>query len=180
MSPGFSRRQFLRGDFRKPSVSVRPPGAMNEAGFLEACSRCSACIEVCPEKIIKKDKRGYPVLDFSQGGCTFCQKCSEACEPGALQGFGKNITPWNTIADITDECLSRRGVNCRICEDICETRAIRFRLKPGGISQPEINMSSCTSCGFCISVCPSRAIRITNKPDQYEEESCLSSISAAY
>lgn len=173
-----SRRQFLRGDFRQHETPIRPPGALDETGFLARCTRCSACIEACPEKIIKKDQAGYPVLDFSMGGCAFCNKCADVCEQDALQVCRTEQPFSTTIATITDECLSLHGVNCRICEDACEPRAIRFKLMEGGLTLPWIETSSCTGCGFCVSICPSRAIRIENKPDKHEEEPCPSSTSA--
>lgn len=34
--------------------------------------------------------------------------------------------PWNIKARIADNCLPRRGVECRICGDSCPVSAIRF------------------------------------------------------
>ena len=46
------------------------------------CSRCAACIEVCPQKIISlKDER--IVIDYS--GCISCFCCQEACPSAAIK-----------------------------------------------------------------------------------------------
>src|ERR1700759_1268020 len=34
---------------------LRPPGALHEAAFLDACSRCGNCVRVCPAQCIKID-----------------------------------------------------------------------------------------------------------------------------
>jgi Pyruvate/2-oxoacid:ferredoxin oxidoreductase delta subunit len=48
---------------------------------LEACSRCRACIEICPQRIIQeKDQR--ITIDYS--GCIFCFCCQEACPNAAI------------------------------------------------------------------------------------------------
>ncbi len=52
------------------------------------------------------------------------------------------------------------GVVCRICGDRCETEAIRFRLKTGAVSIPEIDDALCTGCGACQFGCPVDAVTI--------------------
>jgi ferredoxin-type protein NapF len=44
-------------------------------------------------------------------------------------------TPWDLIADIGDQCLVKQGVMCRTCGDVCEPRAIRFKLAVGGFAR---------------------------------------------
>jgi ferredoxin-type protein NapF len=53
---------------------------LNESTFVDGCSQCGDCLNVCPENIIKKGDGGFPEVDFLQGECTFCQKCVESCD----------------------------------------------------------------------------------------------------
>ena len=49
---------------------LRPPGAVDEAVFLERCTKCSDCIEACPHDAIVVDPRdGTPVLFADQMPC---------------------------------------------------------------------------------------------------------------
>jgi len=68
--------------------------------------------------------------------------------------------PWYLKAQLKTNCLSERGVVCRACGDICEMRAIRFKLAVGGVTLVEMNTDECNGCGECVSVCPVQAIEI--------------------
>ena len=61
---------------------------------------------------------------------------------------------------VTAECLARRGVECRVCADLCEPRALRFVPARGGIAQMRIDVERCTGCGDCIAPCPVGATRL--------------------
>lgn len=65
---------------------------------------------------------------------------------------------------IADTCLARRGVECRICGEACDTGAIRFRPQPGGVAQPQLAPGACTACGDCVPVCPVAAITVAPRP----------------
>ena len=63
-------------------------------------------------------------------------------------------------AVIGPECLALNSVVCRSCAERCETRAIRFRLAPGGVAVPLLRTERCNGCGACIPVCPTAAITL--------------------
>ena len=157
----FNRRQFLRGRFRKKAENIRPPWALPENNFTNTCTRCGECIDKCPEKIIVKGEDGFPTINFNLGACTFCEICVMACEPGALS-MNNSTPPWNLRANISNDCLSLKGVACRSCADSCEQEAISFQTKPGGISEPATD-SSCIGCGSCVAICPVKAITVSEK-----------------
>jgi uncharacterized protein (DUF362 family)/NAD-dependent dihydropyrimidine dehydrogenase PreA subunit len=48
----------------------------------EKCIRCSACVDACPQKIIRL-KNGRIVIDYSK--CISCFCCSEACPESAIK-----------------------------------------------------------------------------------------------
>ena len=152
-----SRRQFMRGDFKARHAPQRPPWALPEESFLAACSRCGACVPVCPTRIIVV-VRGYPEVDFKRGECTFCGACASACKDGAL--LRGDAAPWPIKARIAESCLPRRGVECRICGDHCPVAAIRFSPRLGGPPVAEVIAESCTGCGACLAPCPVGAISV--------------------
>ncbi len=97
-----------------------------------------------------------PELDFSAGPCSLCGACAQACPTGALADLGQR--PFPAVAQIASSCLSIQGIACRLCEEHCEPRAIRFRPALGGRALPEIEATACTGCGACAHVCPAQAV----------------------
>ncbi len=161
-----SRRDFLRADFLRVET-MRPYGAGPAIAFDRLCDGCAACIPACPEGIIQRGEDGKPRIDFTAGECSFCEDCIKACPTEALSEAGRES--WNWVAQVSEKCLSIRGVTCRACEDFCEERAIRFRLEPGGRSRPLIDLESCTGCGACAGACPETAIDFAQNREQQGE-----------
>lgn len=162
-SHSFTRRAFLRGRFSAQSAEVRPPWAVVAPAFEQACTRCDACIAVCPSRIIVRGETGFPRIDFrlGTGECTFCGECAAACQPAALKRGEANAPPWMLKAAIGAACLALKDVVCRSCGDICNAAAIHFRPRLGGAALPELDAALCTGCGACIGVCPSAAIGVS-------------------
>lgn len=153
-----ARRGFLRGRPR-PHAELRPPWALPEAAFVDRCTRCNACLPACPQGIIVSGDGAYPTIDFQRGECTFCGDCVAACQPQALVRR-EGQPPWPYKASVGPACLPARGVECRVCGDFCDVRAIRFPPRLGGCSEPQIDSALCTGCGACQAPCPTRAISI--------------------
>lgn len=162
-----SRRGFLSGNLAD-SDPIRPVGAIGEIRFHDICTGCGDCARACPERIIRKDRHGFPVLDFSHASCSFCDACVEACSAGALDA----AVAWTWRAGISGACLSRGGVQCRTCQDHCDASAIRFRLQPGGRAEPRIDHDTCTGCGGCIASCPVQAITLSQTKIRMEVGTC--------
>jgi len=149
--------QFLRGRFNGQSP-IRPPWAAAESLFTDLCDRCDACIKACHTKIIRRGDGGFPEVNFSRSGCDFCRACVQACPTGAI--VKEAADPWSIQASFKSTCLAERGITCRSCGDVCEHRAIRFRLRVGGSAAIEFNASACSGCGECVSLCPVQAIEM--------------------
>jgi ferredoxin-type protein NapF len=158
-----SRRAFFRGRPR-PKVEMRPPWALAESDFIERCTRCNDCLTACPTHILIAGDGGYPTVDFRDGECTFCGDCVAACSPKALLR-APNQPAWPYKAMIGEDCLPRQGVECRVCGDFCDARAIRFPPRLGGCPLPEVDDEKCTGCGACVAPCPTLAIAI-RPPDR--------------
>jgi ferredoxin-type protein NapF len=128
------------------------------AAFTDVCQRCDDCIKACEVSVLVAGDGGFPTVDFSRGGCTFCGACAEACRHNALDR--QLAQPWTLRAEVLEGCLSAQGITCRACGDACDLRAIRFRLAVGGRAIPELDTSLCNGCGSCIAMCPTHVIQI--------------------
>jgi ferredoxin-type protein NapF len=160
-----SKDKFVQFDSNKRSLFKRNnkvvvnnllPWITDAQNFIEKCTQCSDCINVCPEKIVVKGDGGFPNIDFSNGECTFCKKCAEVCNEDIFDL--SSSAPWLNKAQINDSCLAYANVYCRSCSESCEIQALTFQV---GISAvPQIDNDICTGCGACVAPCPTKAIEI--------------------
>ncbi len=95
-----TRMQLLRGDIKGEKKPFRPPWSIPEQYFVDYCTRCDKCIEVCFDDLIIKGRGGYPQMDFKQGGCDFCEDCLNVCETNALKKIPVS-TPVNNTTNTT-------------------------------------------------------------------------------
>jgi len=144
---------------------IRPPFALDELDFLLACTRCNACIEVCPDQIIfplsarlGADVVGTPALDLSNKGCRLCDgwPCVQACEPHALRipetDEEEPDEHWPRLAYITineETCLPYSGPECGACGPVCKVEGALVWDR----ERPSIDYSRCTGCAMCREVC---------------------------
>jgi MauM/NapG family ferredoxin protein len=153
----------------RPHLRIRPPGALPEANFLEACTRCDACFDACPIEAIVRvpDGRvdaGTPILQLETTACSICKglACTQVCEPGALLPLHRPraIKMGLAVFD-TELCLAYKGQFCDACIAICPTQ-------PGAITSingaPSLVPDFCTGCGLCEQFCPTwpKAVRVEN------------------
>lgn len=156
------RRGFLRGavdpDHRQ-ATARRPPWALTPDGvFTDRCTRCGDCVAACPRQVLKVGDGGYPEIVFASQGCSLCGECSRACPTGAIGSVDGAAFAWRV--QVADTCLAQRGIECRLCGDACDTRALRFVPARGGIAQLRIVRDACTGCGDCVAPCPVGAIAL--------------------
>lgn len=145
----------------------RPPGALHEDDFLDTCSRCLKCVEVCPEEIIKVaaegdgPPEGTPHIQPNRGACTMCGDCMEACPTGALKPTPVGEIRIGIAVVEPDTCIGYQGKNCRECHDACplEPNAIDF-----DATAPKVDSRICTGCGLCVEVCPTKPQSIVVLP----------------
>jgi ferredoxin-type protein NapG len=153
------------------SQYVRPPGALPEAAFLAACTRCGACADVCPVHAITKLPpkaglaAGTPTLEVGVTACLMCETmpCAAACPTPAL-----DVPPWGwrdvqMAKVVIDEsrCITYRDVECGICARVCPVGEDALRMDERG--RPVIG-AACTGCGQCLNACVTTPTSLSARP----------------
>lgn len=141
----------------KQETTIRPPYYKDkEDSFHKECIDCNnECATFCEENIIVIGEDNTPTIDFSLGGCTYCDECAINCPKDVLTIENKKQIETKVKIDIL-KCMSWHNTMCFSCKDPCLEDAIKFL----GMFRPSIDEQLCTNCGFCISKCPSEAIKI--------------------
>ena len=109
---------------------------------LEKCTRCGACVGVCPLEAINPAH-----VEKDDSKCTNCGKCVEVCEFDAI-GV---IEPEEYHEPALDLDLCTR---CGACVQVCGWEAIEVEKHTATIDQ-----ALCTGCELCMEACPFDAIK---------------------
>jgi ferredoxin-type protein NapG len=137
---------------------LRPPGAISERQFLQACTRCDACIHACPKDAIRKAPKsmgflvmGTPYIDPIKTPCVMCDDlpCIPACEDNALLPVDREDVNMGYAILNKKNCKAYSNIFCQQCVIDCPV--------PGAITQrdmkPMIHKDVCTGCGVCARSC---------------------------
>lgn len=140
---------------------VRPPGAVEEVAFLAACTRCGACIDVCPPNAITTAPpnagfaAGTPVIDAVRQPCTVCPDipCAAACPTEALIMPERKWDGYSmAVLELEPErCIAFHGVPCGVCAHACPIGEEALALDAEG--RPVIKVEGCVGCGVCVRAC---------------------------
>jgi MauM/NapG family ferredoxin protein len=140
---------------------VRPPGALPEVAFLAACTRCNACVDVCPPRAIRTAPSsegfaaGTPHLEVELQPCVACpdMPCAAACPTGALtrppevwKGYKLHV-----LELVPERCVTFSGVTCSACAESCPVGATALAMGDDG--HPVIKAEGCVGCGVCVRAC---------------------------
>jgi ferredoxin-type protein NapG len=150
---------------------VRPPGALPEAAFLAACTRCGECERVCPVYAIRPLgtehglAAGTPALDVNVTACVMCtaMPCAAACPTDALEIplDGWRGVKMSDVAIDTERCITYKDVQCGVCAHVCPVGAQALSIDSGG--HPVLG-HECTGCGACINSCVTSPSSISATP----------------
>ncbi|MFT5377915.1 MAG: ferredoxin-type protein NapG [Candidatus Latescibacterota bacterium] len=149
---------------------LRPPGALSERPFLDACYRCGNCADVCPVDAIshyqgdEETLKGTPFINPETQPCVACDGllCMHSCPSGALV-----TTPLEQIrmglAHLDQEtCLRGDEQDCRHCIEVCPTTEKALRVNAQGLI--EVISQNCIGCGLCQEACPTTPRAIVVQP----------------
>ncbi len=110
-------------------IPVLPPGALDMDSFHAACTRCYACVNACPSKVLTaefpQDARVTswfaPRLSADKSSCwEHCNRCSSVCAPGAIRHVTVDRKRQLQIGVAVVEparCLAwAKGQHCMVCQ----------------------------------------------------------------
>ena len=157
------RAGFVAAEAAPPGQHpLRPPGALPEAEFRAACTRCFLCAEVCPAVCIEFPSRiegAQPPLRRAPGAMLR----PEILAPVWLGDDTPYILPWK-----------RACIVCMKCGPACPTGALRPIVEDRAEIKREVRMGLAqidrkvclpwtrrSWCGACLTVCPYRGEAIT-------------------
>lgn len=189
---GILARRFLYAKAAYGRAPVLPPGAGDMERFAASCTRCYACVNVCPYKLIRASAELdravgqllQPELHYvdSESGveCGYCPEwcnvCTEVCAAGALTPLSlkqKRRQQIGTAKVIREACLAwQEEEDCSVCQEVCPYQAIDLEYLADGRARPIVNADVCRGCGACYSSCPAvragKAIIVTGVRQQMQ------------
>mgnify|MGYP003953137481 CR=1 FL=1 len=141
----------------EPPPWPQPPGAIESADFLRACTRCDDCATACPHNAIgplpESDSpwSRTPALNPNTAPCHLCddQPCVSACKPQALVSCPPDAIFFGLAAVDPQKCFVWQGPECGACQPVCPLDAIEL-----DNGRPVIRTDACNGCGLCRLACP--------------------------
>ena len=145
-------------------VRLRPPGALPEDDFLNACARCFKCGNACPNDCIHfaplrdgLEQAFTPYINARERGCVLCGACADVCPTGALKPFEATREDW--LAGVAmgkarvnkDMCYSYHGRTCGACYRACPLAGQAMTI--GVFETPIMHPENCVGCGLCEQAC---------------------------
>lgn len=157
---------YAARDHERPlgRVALRPPGALPEDAFSDACTRCFRCGNACPNDCIEfhpveagLEKMFTPYIHARSRGCVLCGECTTACPTGALRPFEISEQGWLARVDMgkarvnEDLCFSYHGRTCGACYQACPLAGRAMTI--GLYETPIVHLEHCVGCGLCEQAC---------------------------
>lgn len=175
LASAFALSFFKLETDRKLADLLRPPGATEESLKMN-CSRCGACVKVCPTGAIQPsflegglEKLWTPKIVPSIGYCDYgCNRCGAVCPFNAIPALSieeKQKIPIGKALVDKKKCLPwSQGKPCIVCEEACPVpeKAIeleeRIIVNEKGeymqVQVPVVHYCRCIGCGVCENKCP--------------------------
>lgn len=161
------------------SFVLRPPGALAENEFIQACIKCGQCVTACPYKTLELSTNsdegfiGTPYFKPRTIPCYMCTDypCIKTCPTDALSTKrikkSESETPSINNAQMglavvhTESCIAFHGIQCDACYRACPLIGEAITLvvdrntdtNRHANMKPLINSEVCTGCGLCEHAC---------------------------
>ena len=150
----------LLGERDRAAPILRPPGAQDEASFVDRCLRCLECVRACMTGCLEPAGREFGIDRFltprfnpALAKCEFevCGRaCARACPVGAIKVLSDREVRIGTASVDKGKCIAwREGKDCLVCYERCSYQAI----EPDTRGRPRVLGESCTGCGACQNTC---------------------------
>ncbi len=163
------------------SITLRPPGALENDSFLATCIKCGLCVTACPYSTLKladvgnSIANGTPYFEPRGIACEMCEDipCTVACPSEALDlGLVSKTVNGEHRLDINsarmgiakidnDNCIAYWGLRCDACYRACPRIDVAIKLEytrnertgEHAKLRPVVVGDACTGCGKCENVC---------------------------
>lgn len=114
------------------------------------CIGQGSCVKICPNNAIRI-VNGIAAIEYEK--CTACGKCVEICPKKVIKLLPRQTRYWVGCLSKSESDITKNGCDvgctgCRICEDVCETGAIKVEE-----NLAKIDDSLCIGCGRCADEC---------------------------
>lgn len=124
------------------------------------CSECGLCAVDCPTDTI--DPKTQYTSDPSE--CTLCMQCLQSCHKDSITFEPKwKPAPHRTYDPDRRTFLSALGISIAslalFSVDWIKRRAPSFLLRPPGVLNEKLFLSTCVRCGICLKVCPTQSLQ---------------------
>jgi len=150
---------------------LRPPGALDEDRFVDACQHSGQCIDACPANAIFALAPAYgaaartPAINPDIAACVVCDGllCTHVCPSGALLPLSAPHQIDMGVAEVyASSCVRSDGESCTLCVERCPIGAEAIVFVDGG--PPRVRADGCTGCGVCQLFCPTTPKAIVIRP----------------
>jgi polyferredoxin/formate hydrogenlyase subunit 6/NADH:ubiquinone oxidoreductase subunit I len=125
------------------------------------CTQCTRCAVVCKPGAVDTDPENFHIMPSE---CTVCLDCFANCKPGDIR-FGLPLKP----APKQQFDLSRRQAlgalatgamgALLLSTDLRLQQDNPWRIRPPGVTDENVFLSTCLRCSQCMKICPTTALQ---------------------
>jgi polyferredoxin/Pyruvate/2-oxoacid:ferredoxin oxidoreductase delta subunit len=126
-----------------------------------ACTQCTRCAVVCKPGAVDTNPENFHIMPSE---CTVCLDCFASCKPGDIR-FGLSLKP----APKHEFDLTRRQALGALATgaagvlflgtDLHLRQDNPWRIRPPGVSDEDLFLSTCIRCSQCMKICPTTALQ---------------------